>query len=467
MDFKLGRHLIHSQLQRNRSLYRPTQIVGAILTALIYIVFTMTDIVEHSSFSGGRSMASILRTMSCVLCLMAIFVFFYLNSLLMKLRQRYYGLYAVLGMSGTQVQQLSFLELTWLSLRLLGGGLLLGTLGAYMVFQLVLLIMRDAAVFLQFRFSVQALLETVLLLLLLYCLLLLYNALAIRHLSILDMLQAEQCGEREPRAQPLLAFISLLLLGGAYYFANCPMDPITAISIFPMAVIAVILGTYGLFIALSVWLLKGLKHFRGLYYRPHPFFSISSLLFRMKANGASLATISILFTCAFLTFSTTMTLYLGMEQSILSTNPEDAASLLQEMHMVFGSLLFLGFYFICFFLISSTLIIYFKQVSEAHTDRPRIVTMQELGISAREIQSLIRRQLLLMFLLPLFFAVLNVLGSWRILWTFLEAGTERALQPTFFLQVSAISVLIFSLFYLLVYAATSRVYFRIVRREQS
>lgn len=89
-----------------------------------------------------------------------------------------------------------------------------------------------------------------------------------------------------------------------------------AMTLFFVAVILVMLGTYSLFTAGSIALLKFLKSRRNFYYQPTHFTSISGLLYRMKQNAVGLANICILCTCVLVTLSSTICLYNGIQDSI-------------------------------------------------------------------------------------------------------------------------------------------------------
>ena len=117
--------------------------------------------------------------------------------------------------------------------------------------------------------------------------------------------------------------LGVLLLGGAYYLSVTVKEPLTIIWLFFVAVIMVIAATYLLFMAGSVALCKVLKKNKKYYYKTNHFVSLSSMMFRMKRNGAGLASICILSTMVLVMVSGTMSLYLGTEDSLRSRYPRD------------------------------------------------------------------------------------------------------------------------------------------------
>lgn len=459
MGRKLSTKLLRDQVKSNRKLYLPTLIMGSILLALVYLIFAMGDIIATGKdFMGYRTLGTFFKTLSYVFAIVSFAVFFYLNSFLTKRRSLSYGLYSVLGLGKRDLIKLNFLECLGLYLGIGIFGSLLGlVLGRLVYAGLLALTKLDQILRLSYRFSPQALGQTFLLFAGIFLAIFLYNSWGIIRAHIRDLLDGPETGEREPRASWLMTLISLGLLGAAYYLANQDLGASEAVKIFFPAVLMVIVGTYGIFLTATIFLLKVLKARKGLYYRPGPFINISNLLFRMKANAAGLATISILFTCAFLTFSTTSTLYWGLVRQVTgSPIPDLWASL--------GTLLFIGLYFIVFFLLVSGLVVYFKQLTEAYADRKSFVILQELGLDQGQVKSTIRTQILIMFFLPLAFSILNVFASFKILSTLLEFMSGRLIDGSYFLKMTLISLLAFVLIYLLIYLVTARVYYRIVKR---
>ena len=134
----------------------------------------------------------------------------------------------------------------------------------------------------------------------------------------MELLKAGNMGEREPKARWLLALLGFLTLGTGYFMALSIAHPLDALLFFFAAVVLVIIGTYLLFTAGSIAILKTLRRSKRLYYRPKPFVAISGMMYRMKQNGVGLANICILSTMVLVTLSTTVSLYVGVD-NVLST----------------------------------------------------------------------------------------------------------------------------------------------------
>lgn len=117
--------------------------------------------------------------------------------------------------------------------------------------------------------------------------------------------------------------LGLLLLGGAYWIAVSIQDPVQTLLLFFVAVLMVIAATYLLFVSASVAFCRALQKNQRYYYRTNHFVSVSSMVFRMKRNGAGLASICILCTMVLVMISTTVCLYAGAEDSLRTRYPRN------------------------------------------------------------------------------------------------------------------------------------------------
>lgn len=141
----------------------------------------------------------------------------------------------------------------------------------------------------------------------------------------IELLHGEQEGEREPKTKLLTAWIGLICLGLGYYLALTCQKPMEALGKFFGAVLLVMAGTYCLFSAGSIALLKLLKSNKRYYYQTRHFTSISGMLYRMKQNAMGLANICILSTGVLLVISTTSCLWFGMQEIIQTRFPHQIA----------------------------------------------------------------------------------------------------------------------------------------------
>lgn len=264
--------------------------------------------------NGINATKQVLSLGIIVIAIFSTIFLFYTYSFLVKRRVKEFGLYAVLGMTKKQIAKILVLETIFIAVTTLVVGIGLGILFDKLML-LILLKLFSATVTFGFSITPIAIVFSVLLFGGVYFLLLLYTVIKIARLRIVALLKDENKGEKEPKSRWILAIIGLALIGYGYYTAQTVQNPVKAILVFFYAVIAVIIGTYLVFMAVSITVLKIMKNNKNFYYKPKNFISVSGLLYRMKRNAVGLANICILSTMVLVTMGSTSALYAGMEKS--------------------------------------------------------------------------------------------------------------------------------------------------------
>ena len=296
---KLYRHLAWDGIRKNSRLYVPYLLTGVGAVSFFYILVALARLPE-GTLPGSGSVQVILNLGSFVLWVFSLLLLFYTHSFLIRRRNREFALYNVLGMGKGDISRI----LCWESL--LSGGLsLLGGLALGVVLsklaELGLMRVMGLEADMTYRVSAGGLLMALGLYGAIYLLILLSALLRVRRSTAIQLMRSEAVGEKPPRANWALALLGVLLLGAAYYLAVSIREPLTALTWFFAAVLMVIAATYLLFISGSV--------------------SVSSLVYRMKRNGAGLASICILGTMVLVMLSSTTCLYFGAEDSLRTRYP--------------------------------------------------------------------------------------------------------------------------------------------------
>lgn len=316
---KLYRHLAWDGIRKNSRLYVPYLLTGAGTVSFFYILVALARLPE-GTLPGSGSVQVILNLGSFVLWVFSLLLLFYTHSFLIRRRNREFALYNVLGMGKGDISRI----LCWESL--LSGGLsLLGGLALGVVLsklaELGLMRVMGLEADMTYRVSAGGLLMALGLYGAIYLLILLSALLRVRRSTAIQLMRSEAVGEKPPRANWALALLGVLLLGAAYYLAVSIREPLTALTWFFAAVLMVIAATYLLFISGSVTLCRLLQRNPRFYYRKRHFVSVSSLVYRMKRNGAGLASICILGTMVLVMLSSTTCLYFGAEDSLRTRYP--------------------------------------------------------------------------------------------------------------------------------------------------
>ena len=260
-----------------------------------------------------------------VVALFSFIFLFYTNSFLMKRRTKELGLYNVLGLGKRHIARILGFEMFYTALMGIGGGLVFGMLFQKLVTLLLFHAMKFE-VYYGFYVSGFGMAATAEVFGAILTLCLLWNLVCIRRQNPVEMLRFENAGEKEPRARFVFTLLGIVCLGAGYFIAIVTDDAMQALTLYSVAVILVIAGTYCLFTSVSIALLKMLRKNKNYYYQTKHFIGISGMLYRMKRNAVGLANICILSTMVLVMVSGTTALFLGTEDSILERYPTDIAA---------------------------------------------------------------------------------------------------------------------------------------------
>ena len=309
-------------IRKNARLYVPYLLTCAGMVMMFYIVSYLQDTPVLAGIKGGEEMQAMLSMGSGVMGVFGAIFLLYTNSFLIRRRKREFGLYNMLGMGKGNIARVLF----WEALLVLAGTMVIGLavgVAVSKLAELLLVNIMHGNVTFNFTVSPRAVLLTAAVFCVIHVLLLIKALLQIRTASAVNLFRSESAGEKPPRANWVLAILGLILLAVAYYLAVTIKQPLVAMAMFFVAVILVILATYLLFIAGSVAVCRMLQKNRRYYYKARHFVSVSSMAYRMKRNGAGLASICILSIMVLVTVSSTTGLYFGSEDSLRSRYPRD------------------------------------------------------------------------------------------------------------------------------------------------
>lgn len=307
-------------MKKNKRLYVPYLLSSIGSVAMFYIMQSLSYSPLLHEMRGGGNMEYILTLGKFVIAVFALIFLLYTSSFLIRRRNREFGLYNVLGMGKGGIYRIVTWETLIVALVSLVGGILLGGVFSKLA-ELCLLRIVGGEIDYKLRIVPEAIGVTLVIFTAIFVLLYLRSLWQIRRSKPLELLKSETVGEKPPKSSPVLAILGLLLLGGAYWLAISIHNPLKALTWFFVAVIMVIIGTYLLMIAGSVFLCRLLQRNKNYYYRKNHFVSVSSMVYRMKRNGAGLASICILSTMVLVMLTSTSSLYFGMNDTIENRYP--------------------------------------------------------------------------------------------------------------------------------------------------
>lgn len=316
--------LAKENLKKNKSLYLPYILTAIGMSAMYYIMLAITWDKGIETMYGADSLRMILLLGCGVIAIFAVIFLFYTNSFLMKRRKKEFGLFNILGMEKRHIGKMMF----WETLIVGAISIVSGLIGGIILNKvIVLLLLRMTHLEVAFGFSVygKGLVNTAVLFAMIFALTLLYNLRQIQKAKPVELLKSNTQGEAEPKTRWGLTIVGVLALAGGYYIAITTLNPIKALLLFFVAVILVMIGTYCLFTSGSIALLKMLRRNKKYYYQTAHFTSVSGMIYRMKQNAVGLANICILSTAVLVMISGTVSLYVGMNQTLAREYPSDIA----------------------------------------------------------------------------------------------------------------------------------------------
>lgn len=309
-------------IMKNRKLYFPYILTCICMIMMFYIIYYLGVSADFAKVRGGEMLQAFLGMGVFVIAVFSLIFLYYTNSFLIRRRQKEFGLYNILGMGKRNLVKILVWENILTAAISIVSGLLLGIVFSKLAELAAFRILGGKPGF-AIRVEPKPLIATAALFLGIFFFIMLRMIFYIFRLRPVEMLKSENVGEKPPKANWILALLGGVLLAGAYYLAVAVIDPMSAMFMFFIAVIMVIIATYLLFISGSVALCKLLQKNKKYYYKTKHFVSLSSMIYRMKRNGAGLASICILSTMVLVTLSSTVCLYAQSEDSVEKRYPHD------------------------------------------------------------------------------------------------------------------------------------------------
>lgn len=309
-------------IRKNKRFYLPYILTCIGMVMMFYIIHYLAAMPTLKDMPGGRTMEMVLGFGFWIVALFAVIFLFYSNSFLMRRRQKEFGLYNMLGMGKGHLSIVLFWENLVLFVISMAGGLLSGILLSKMAELCLTTVLNgepDYALYINW----DAFVDTWIIFIPVFALIFIKNLINIRKSSAVALLKSENVGEKPPKANYLFGIAGIAILAVAYYIAVTIENPLIAMAWFFVAVCLVIVGTYLLFISGSVMLCKLLQRNKRYYYQKNHFVSVSSMTYRMKRNGAGLASICILSTMVLVMMMGAGSLYFGKEDSLNTRYPTD------------------------------------------------------------------------------------------------------------------------------------------------
>lgn len=318
LKLKLARQTIGKNLQ----LYLPFLLANAVLVGINYIFFSMTTNKSLEKQNYGSGLIQLMNIGLVFTLAITFFFMIYINGIVSRRRNHELGLYSILGMTRSDLGKMIF----FIDAIMFAASSVLGLVFGATFVKFVGLGLKKLLDMGRFDipvFSSVAAIICVGYFAAVYFILLLGDLWRLRSVNPLDLWKAANKREKEPRGSWIFGIVGVIALGSGYAIAVRMKASMDAVTSFMLAVILVVIGTYLVFIAFSIIFLKMLRKNKNFYYKRNHFISVSGMIYRMKQNGASLASICLLLTTALVAIVTTGTLRLSQEATVRLYNPYD------------------------------------------------------------------------------------------------------------------------------------------------
>lgn len=324
MKISIYPRLARTGISKNKRLYIPYILTCVGMVAVFYIIAALSHNAVIEGMRGEDAVKLILNLGEGVIGIFSLIFLFYTNSFLIRRRNREFGLYNILGMGKRDISKIISFEALIIYVISLVGGLFCG-IALSKLAELGLLNIISAKTDFGFDVPVQAVINTIIAYSVIFAILFINSVRRVHSSDALSLLKSENVGEKPPRSNAFIAVLGLILLGGAYAISVAVRSPYKVLELFFVAVVMVIIATYMLMTAGSVTLCRALQKNKKYYYKKNHFVSVSSMAFRMKRNGAGLASICILSTMVLVMIVSSFSLFVGIEDSLHTIYPRNIA----------------------------------------------------------------------------------------------------------------------------------------------
>lgn len=319
---KLYFKLAKTNLSNNKPFYIPYIISSIITVAMLYMMSFLSDNKGLNKIMGADSLAIIFRLGVGIIVIFSYIFLFYTNSFIIKRRKKEIGVYNILGMEKRHLSKVLFVETMYSAVISLICGIIVGIVFSKFILMVLYGIIGIHKT-VEFFVNIHGIILCIVSFGILFLITFLYNFMQIKLANPIELLRGTSVGEREPKTKILMTIIGVVCLAIAYYIAITTENPLNVLTLFFVAVLLVVIGTFAIFTAGSIALLKLLRNNKKFYYNKKHFMAVSGMLYRMKQNAAGLASICILSTMVLVVISTTVSMYVGIQDELMARYPND------------------------------------------------------------------------------------------------------------------------------------------------
>ena len=291
---------------KDYAIYFVTLILGVCIFYLFNSMDSQTAILEVTSRQSEMIdlLEQILSYISVFVSFILGFLIIYASRFLIKKRNKEFGVYMTLGMSKRKISLLLLMETFIIGLISLAFGLLLGIVLSQITSIFVANLFEANMSKFTFNFSKTALFKTILYFGIIYFIVMIFNTIIVNKNKLIDLLQASKKQEKirikSSMISVILFFISVLMLGSAYYMVTAGVNDLLKYDV-SILLVPILLGTIGtilFFYSVAGMSLKIISKCHNLYSK-----KINTFVFKQINSKINTMVISISIICLMLFFT--------------------------------------------------------------------------------------------------------------------------------------------------------------------
>ncbi|WP_311516450.1 ABC transporter permease [uncultured Anaerococcus sp.] len=321
MNIKIANKFALKNLKAHSLIYLPFVLSSGIMLMLFNIMASLAN--NGYVRTRHASLPMIINIGIVIIGLLTFIFLIYSTNFLTKRRNKEFALYGILGLEKKHIRKILTIESFFAFLAIAVLGLVGGYIFGKVTFLALNKLMKDVAGrLMDYPFSSKAMIESLGLLFLAYLISLISTSYKIYTSSPVELLSKQKSGEGEPKSRYLIMILGFISLAIGYYIAIKTQGILKSLGLFFLAALIIMQATYLLFTSFSVIYLKRQKKKKS-YYKKERFLAISGLLYRIKSNAISLASISIMSVGVIITISASLAIYNRIEYSATNAVPRE------------------------------------------------------------------------------------------------------------------------------------------------
>ena len=287
----------------------------AICVSLFYAITSLSssdyELITEESYNF-RALKIILQYSTYLITAILILLIAYVNKYMIGRRKREFATYVLLGAEQISVSLMFFIETIVVGFLAIITGILVGTLFSQAITAIVLISAKQEVVF-SIKLYADTVVITFIFFISMFCIIGLYNVIVLRKIKLIDMINAHKQVQFKRSNKVYIAIfvvsIIMYIISGSYTvkLINSEIDySVKSLMYIGISLITFIIGTYALFYSIAYIMIYIKNKCINFNYEGTNLFLIGAIVSKVKTAPILMATISITFLGAMISFIMTL-----------------------------------------------------------------------------------------------------------------------------------------------------------------